>query len=163
MRRLMPSFADCRWVPWAMAGCFLIVFAVNGALAYFALHSDNGLVTEHPFELGNGYNEVLARGAAQDALGWHATIKFAPKAGLDGRLVARFTDKGGAPLAGLRVNVDLVRPIEPLPERVVTLQPAGDGTYEAPVVLARPGQWELRVTALRDGASYEFAERVVTP
>jgi nitrogen fixation protein FixH len=163
MRRLLPSFSDCRWIPWAIAACFVVIASVNGALAYFALHSDNGLVTEHSFEVGNDYNRILAAGAAQDRLGWRGAIQFAPKAGLDGRLVARFTDAGGAPLAGLSVKVELVRPIEPLPERALTLQPASGGTYEAPVALARPGQWELRVTALRGEQSYQFAERIVAP
>jgi len=161
--RLLPSFSNCRWIPWAIAGCFVVIASVNGALAYFALHSDTGLVTEHSFEVGNDYNRILAAGAAQDALGWRGAIKFAPSAGLDGRLVARFIDAGGAPLAGLSVSVEVVRPIEPLPGRALTLEPASGGTYQAPVTLARPGQWELRVTALRDGRSYQFAERIVAP
>ncbi|HUN47212.1 MAG TPA: FixH family protein [Stellaceae bacterium] len=161
--RLLPSFSNCRWIPWAIAGCFVVIASVNGALAYFALHSDTGLVTEHSFEVGNDYNRILAAGAAQDALGWRGAIKFAPGAGLDGRLIARFTDAGGAALAGLSVSVEVVRPIEPLPETSVMLRPASDGSYEAPVVMARPGQWELRVTALRGGQSYQFAERVVAP
>jgi len=163
MSRVLPSFSNCRWVPWAIAGSFVVIAMVNGALAFFALHSANGLVAEHPFELGNGYNRVLAAGAAQDALGWRAQIKFAPTAGLDGRLVARFIDAAGAPLRDLQVSVEVVRPIEPLPEREVALLPADDGSYQAPVVLARPGQWELRVTALRGAQTYQFAERVVAP
>ncbi len=161
MTRFLPSFSNCRWIPWTIAGCFVLVAMVNGALAYFALHSDNGLVAQHPFELGNGYNRILAEGAAQDALGWRSEIKFAATAGLDGRLVARITDGAGAPVSGLRVSVEVVRPIEPLPERDVALLPAGDGSYQAGVVLTRPGQWELRVTALRGTQTFKFAERVV--
>lgn len=161
MIRILPSFSNCRWVPWMIASSFVLIAMVNGALAFFALHSDNGLVAEHPFELGNGYNRILADGAAQDALGWRSEIKFAPTVGLDGRLVARITDAAGAPVVGLRVSVEVVRPIEPLPEREVALLPASDGSYQAAVVLARPGQWELRVTALRGAESFKFAERVV--
>src|SRR5262249_43192444 len=76
------SFSNYRWIPWAIAGAFLIVAVVNGALAFFALRSDTGLVSEHPFELGNGYNRVLDAGAAQDALGWHGRVSFIRTAGL---------------------------------------------------------------------------------
>jgi len=66
-----------RWIPWSFAGALGVVVMVNGALAYLAVSSSTGLVTEHPFESGNGYNRVLAAAAAQDALGWHGTLAFA--------------------------------------------------------------------------------------
>jgi len=151
-----------RWVPWSIVACFAFVTAVNGALAYFALSSETGLVARHPFELGNGYNRILDAGAAQDALGWKGTAQFAPERGRAGRIVVALSDAGGAPLAGLAVTVAVVRPVEPLPEQHLTLT-AANGRYEAPVTLTRPGQWELRVTASRGGDVYQFAERIVAP
>jgi nitrogen fixation protein FixH len=158
------SFSKCRWVPWAIVGAFVIIATVNGALAYFALHSDTGLVAQHPFELGNGYNRVLDDGAAQDALGWRGTAMFSPDRGrLDGRIIVQLRDGHGAPLDDLAVKVAIVRPIEPLPEQDLALLGAGSGVYEAPIVLARGGQWELRVSAARGGQIYQFAKRVVAP
>lgn len=161
MRRAFVSFSNCRWVPWAMAGAFLIVASANGALAYFALHSDTGLVAEHPFELGNGYNRVLDAGAAQDALGWHGTIRFVDQAGLSGRIVAELRNPKGAPLVGLAVRAAVVRPVEPLPEQDLTLNASGQGSYAAAVTLVRAGQWEIRVTAERGADVYQFVQRIV--
>lgn len=66
-----------RWIPWAIAGALGVVVAVNGALAYFAVTSSTGLVSEHPFTDGNTYNRVLDAAAAQDALGWRGLLRFA--------------------------------------------------------------------------------------
>jgi len=161
MRRALFSFSNCRWVPWAIAGAFIVVATVNGALAYLAVHSDTGLVSEHPFELGNGYNRVLDTGAAQDALGWHGSVHFTDQVGLSGRIVAELRDPKGAPLVGLAVKAAVVRPVEPLPEQTITLDASGQGNYGAPITLARAGQWEVRVTAERGADVYQFVQRIV--
>jgi len=161
MRRSIISFTNYRWIPWVIVGCFLVVIAVNGAFAYFALESDTGLVSEHPFELGNGYNRVLDMKAAEDALGWQGAATFSPTSGLSGSIVASLNDAAGTPLDGLLVKAEVVRPIEPLPPQDVTLLSIGQGKYSAPITLLRRGQWELRITAERGADSYEFVSRVV--
>ena len=57
--------------------CFVVVIAVNGALTWFAVHSDPGLVTEHAFEAGKAYNRVIDAAATQDALGWKGHVAWA--------------------------------------------------------------------------------------
>jgi len=161
MRRAFFFFSNCRWIPWAIVGALLVVAMVNGALAYFALHSDPGLVAEHPFELGNGYNRVLDAGAAQDALGWRGTIRFVGESGLSGRIVAELRDPSGAPLSGLAVKAAVVRPVESLPEQDLALDASGQGSYAGRVTLARAGQWEVRVTAERGADVYQFVQRIV--
>jgi|SRR5579872_403888 len=161
MRRAFFSFANYRWVPWAIAGALLVVASVNGALAYFALHSDPGLVAEHPFELGNGYNRVLDAGAAQDALGWHGAVRFVREEGLSGRVVVELHDSSNTPVRDLVVKAVVMRPVEPLPEQTLVLDAAGQGRYEAPVTLARAGQWDVQVTAARGAEIYQFVRRIV--
>jgi nitrogen fixation protein FixH len=161
MRRALFTFSHCRWVPWAIAGAFLVVMAANGALAYFALRSDPGLVSAHPFELGNGYNRVLDAGAAQDALGWRGTVRFTGTAGSSGRIVAELRGPNGVPLGGLAVKATVVRPVEPLPPQDLALEAGDRGVYSAPVTLVRAGQWEVRVTAARGADVYRFVQRIV--
>jgi nitrogen fixation protein FixH len=158
-----PAAHGYRWIPWAIVAIFAGVAAVNGALAYFALHSDPGLVAKHPFELGNGYNEILAEGEAEAALGWKGTVRFVAGAQHAGTIVAELRDASGAALEGLSVSVAVVRPVEPLPPQIVTLDPAGGAGYSAPVTLPRPGLWELRVTASRGADTYHYLQRIVAP
>ena len=148
------------WFPWAIVGCFVVIIIVNGALAYFAIHSSTGLVTEHPFELGNGYNEVLAEGAAQDALGWRGTVRFIPGGTEHGRIEIALRDAGGQKLADLTVKAELVRPVEDLAAIPVTLTATEPGLYVAPVALNRVGQWQVRVLAKRGKDTYVFVERI---
>jgi nitrogen fixation protein FixH len=104
---------------------------------------------------------VLDAGAAQDALGWHGTVRFVEETGLSGRLVADLADSKGAPIRDVAVKVALVRPIEPMPEQDLTLSASGQGSYAAPLTIARAGQWEVRVTAARGSDVYQFVQRIV--
>jgi nitrogen fixation protein FixH len=152
---------SCRWIPWAIAAGLAIVVAVNGALVYFAVSSSTGLVNEHPFELGNGYNRVIEAGAAQDALGWHSDVRFVPAGTGKGEITARFTDRNGRPVTGLSVTAHVVRPVEPLPETTLALPETAAGNYAAAALLARPGQWEVRLAARRGADLFELAQRIV--
>jgi nitrogen fixation protein FixH len=160
MKEPQGYWQSCRWVPWTIVACFAVVFAVNGALAWFAVNSDTGLVNAHPFELGNGYNKVLDEAAAQEALGWHGTARF-DGSSLHGEIVAQLADGSGGSLDGLTVTAHVVRPVEPMPELVLSLSPHGPGRYAAALDLPRAGQWEIRVSALRGGQSFQFAQRIV--
>lgn len=150
-----------QWIPWAFAGSLLVVVAVNGVLGYFALESSTGLVTQHPFENGVEYNRVLEAAAAQDALGWQGRINFASDAVARNRLAAQVIDRAGQPLSGLSVTARLTRPVEPLPDVVVPLRETSSGVYLATTSLSRPGQWDVRITARRDSAVFQFAQRIV--
>jgi nitrogen fixation protein FixH len=152
---------SCRWVPWAIAAGLAVVVVVNGALAYFAIASSTGLVTEHPFELGNGYNRVIEAGAAQDALGWRGDVRFVPAGADRGEITARFTDRNGKPVTGLSVTARLVRPVEPLPETTLALPETAAGSYAAAALLARPGQWEVQLAARRGADLFELARRII--
>jgi nitrogen fixation protein FixH len=156
----MASSSFDRWIPWTFAGGLAVVVAANGTLAYFAIVSSTGLVTERPFEAGNGYNRVLAAAAAQDALGWHASLRFTPSGHKRGEIAAEFTDAAGQPLNGLSVNAQIVRPVEPVPAQNLALPEIALGRYAAPAELDRPGQWEIRIDARRGGDLYEFAQRI---
>ena len=163
MSRSSAWTTSCWWVPWAIVGAFVVVAFVNGALAYFAIHSDPGLVSQHPFELGNGYNRILDAGSAQDALGWRAAARLQSGGGLSGKVVVLLNGKDGAPLDGATVTVAVVRPVDALPEQDSVLSAVGGGRYEASIALARAGQWDLRVVAARDGTVFRVVQRIVAP
>lgn len=159
-RSLSSSAGTCRWIPWAFAGALGLVVLANGALTYFAVTSNTGLVTEHPFDEGNSYNRVLAAAAAEDALGWNGKLGFSGAVAAPGRITAELTDRSGRALTGLSVTAHITRPVEPLPEIVLPLAETA-GSYAAPVTLSRPGQWEVRITARRSDDLFEFAQRII--
>jgi nitrogen fixation protein FixH len=152
-----------RWFPWGIAAAMALVVAVNLALTYFAFSSSTGLVTEHPYDEGNGYNAVLEAGAREDALGWKAAIAFDATGKERGEITATLKDRTGRPLTDLAVTAHLSRPVEPLPPIVVKLHDDGAGHYAAAAALGRPGQWNVRIVARRGGELYEFSDRIFVP
>jgi len=159
----MPTnlFAGCRWIPWAIALAFVVVAGVNGALAYFAVQSNPGLVSEHPYELGTGYNRVLDAAAAQDALGWHGTVEWRGSGAQRGTVAVDLMDAAGRPLSGATLTARLVRPVERLPEIDLMLAETGPGRYIAAATPPRPGQWDVRVVARQGERRFQFQQRIV--
>lgn len=68
-------------VLFGMLAFFGVVFAVNGALVYFAIDSWSGLSTERPFEAGRNHDRTLAEAEAQAALGWNSAVTLTPGTG----------------------------------------------------------------------------------
>ena len=65
-----------RAVWWYFVAFFGVVAAVNAVMATLAIRTHSGVVTEHPYEKGLAYNQVVAAEAQQEALGWKGTINY---------------------------------------------------------------------------------------
>lgn len=155
-------FERCRWVPWAIIASFLVIVGVNGAFAYFAISSDTGLVTSHPYAEGNGYNRVLQEAAAEAALGWRGTVAYRRSAdGSGGTIVADLSDEQGRPVSGAALRARVLRPLGPGAETELALVEMTPGRYAAPVTLAQLGQWEVRAIARRGDDIFQFERRIV--
>jgi nitrogen fixation protein FixH len=152
-----------RWFPWGITAAMALVVAVNLVLTYFAFSSSTGLVTEHPYDEGNGYNTVLEAGAREDALGWKAAIAFDAIGKGRGEITATLKDRAGRPLTDLAVTAHLDRPVEPIPPIVLKLRDGGAGRYAAATALDRPGQWNVRIVARRGDDLYEYSDRIFVP
>lgn len=151
------------WIPWAFVAFMGLVAAVNGVMVYLALSTFTGTTVDRAYERGRRYNEVLAEAARQAAFGWRFELRWAPATEPNkGRLVVAATDRNGAPLEGLAIEGEVLRPLgrpAPIP---LALTQAGSGRYVAPVALDGAGQWEVRLAARRgaDGP-VEFRERII--
>jgi nitrogen fixation protein FixH len=61
MIRTEPApFRRSLWIPWTIAGCFVIVVAVNVLMAWCAAWSWTGLVSPSAYDQGLTYNRHLA-------------------------------------------------------------------------------------------------------
>lgn len=152
-----------RWIPWAIVAAFLVVIAVNGALIYFAQTSWTGAVTETPFEDGNDYNRIIARGDAEAATGWTFAIDAARPA--EGSKTAHIvvTVGGVAPQTGLKTRVVAQRPIGRNMAVTVPMAATAPGRFEGDAVLAASGNWELRVVLESEAATLHATRRVMLP
>jgi len=158
-RRPAPQ-RDC-WIPWLIFAGFVLVVAVNGVMVYFAMSSFTGLQTEHYYQRGLAYNDVLADQRAQQALGWSVGIDFRESGDGRGRLTLLAHDRDGRPLDGAGVSVRLVRPVQDGYDMDVTLAGSGNGQYAAEVELPLRGQWEILAHISHSSGSFRTAKRIV--
>jgi len=123
---------------------FGVIFAVNGALVYFALSSWPGLVVGHAYKSGLDYNQTLAAAERQRNLGWRSQINL----GDDQRLSVRIYDKSATLISGLSPTARLLRPTHVGEDRNLIFSETENGVYSTAVAGLAPGPWrvELKVS-----------------
>lgn len=154
------------WYPYIFVGIFMVVLPVNLVMAYFATSTFTGIETEHAYDKGLLYNQVLAKAKAQQALGWNVEATVLPHAGNaanvhDADVMVTYLDKDGHPVTGLTVKAEFVRPTMAGYDQEAELVEQGEGRYIALAKLPLSGQWDVRLTAQKADVNYEFGQRVL--
>jgi nitrogen fixation protein FixH len=149
-----------RWIPWAFVSFFVVVFAVNGAMVWFALSSWTGLEADNSYERGLIYNRAIEAEKEQAALGWHVGFSFAQTGPRRGTLELDLNGRDGAGLRGAKVDALLVRPTREGFDFDLALAESVPGRYLADVELPLPGQWEVRLAARAKGEVYRLSPRI---
>lgn len=149
-----------RHVLWILIAGFGLVFAVNGVMAWFALDTFPGLVSNDAYREGLEYNRTLDAKAAQIRLGWKVDVEVTGTG--DRRTVAaRFHDRHGRPLSGMRVNAAMVWPVATGRDRRFALAENAPGDYRAAVTLPSLGNWRLTLEAQRrDGTQWQMERKL---
>lgn len=137
------------WIPWTFVAAFLLLFAVDGTLAYLAISTQPGVVVEHSYERGLNYNLYLAEAEAQAKRGWQSQTVLNDK-------TLRFTlqDKDGQPLTGATVTAQMIRPLQDGADFNVTLEESAPGVYISQVSFPFPGNWDARISATWQNQPY---------
>jgi nitrogen fixation protein FixH len=150
-----------RAVLYGLLAFFGVVFAVNGALIYFAVGSWSGLSTERPFEAGRDHDRTLAQAEAQAALGWRSAVDLVPGTAGGQAVEVTLNGRNGAPLGGLEVELALRRPARGDLDQRLSLNETAAGRYRGTVVLPLPGRWyaDIRVRDA-DGARYRMEHEI---
>lgn len=147
-----------KFIPWYFVAFFAFVALVNGVMVWFAVNTQTGLVTEHPYEKGLAYNQVVDAERAQEALGWRGVVTF------EGRLLTfALLERSGEVVMADRVTARFVRPTQAGMDFDVMLARAADGTWQAEVTPPHNGLWEVRVHAERGTDRFQQARRIVVP
>ncbi|MCU0985693.1 MAG: FixH family protein [Acetobacteraceae bacterium] len=140
-----------RWIPWTFVGGMVLVIVVNAVMVWFALSTFTGTTVDRAYERGRLYNEVIAEAERQARLGWRFSVLWEADASapLSGRVVLQAADKGSAPLDRLSIDASVLRPLEAPEPLSLGFTQVAPGRYVAPLVLPKPGQWEVRLEARR--------------
>jgi nitrogen fixation protein FixH len=136
---------------WYFVAFFGFVAVVNAAMVTLAIRTHSGIVTEHPYEKGLAYNQVVDAEKEQAALGWRGAIDY--KNG-----VLRFVlhDKENVPIPPEKAEASITRPTQQGMDFTVELKGA-ETALKFPV----NGLWEVRVDAEHKGVHYQQSKRIV--
>lgn len=141
-----------------IASFFAVIIAVNVYMAVEAERTWTGVVVEDSYTSGQGFNQKVQLFREQDALGWHEKLTY--NAGIL-RLDVEGASNQPLPMQGL--TVALSRPIGDSADQTVALARAADGSYVAPVTLAK-GKWNALITATgTPHGAYERHEQLDLP
>ena len=129
---------------------FLVIAAVNIALAVNAIRTFPGLETKNSYVASQSFDRDRA---AQNALGW--TVDAHTEAS---ELVLSITDRDGAPVQVSSLDGTFGRATSVRDDQTPVFE--FDGTvYRAPVTLA-PGNWNFRMVAQAEDGT-RFRQRVI--
>jgi len=71
-----------------------------------------------------------------------------------------FSTPASQPLAGARVFVELVRPVEKRPPLAVAMEAADIGRFAGRIELPERGNWDLDIVVERGGERYALTRRM---
>ncbi|MHB8886876.1 MAG: FixH family protein [Methylovirgula sp.] len=127
---------------------FGMIFAVNGAMVYYAETTFSGEVDPHPYEHGLAYNRDIATAESQAARHWQVAAHITGTSRTK-TVEAIFRDGNGHALAGLAVIAKLEFATDMNRDRSLILTEATPGVYRGEIAVAN-GEWNLVIAAKRD-------------
>ncbi len=133
------------------------IAAVNAVMVTLAVRTHSGMVTDHPYEKGLAYNQVIAAEEAQQARGWSGELALRPPRVTGGPLTLSFVlkDAHSRVLLPEKVTVTFTRPTRGGIDFTVPLH---EGVAE--VTFAQKGVWDARVDVVRAGVPFYYAARL---
>ena len=143
-----------------LGGFFFVMFAANGALIYFAVHTMHGEELENSYDASQAFNRRIAEARAQDDRGWKADVLTRAE-GAGERVMVEFHDKSGAPIADLAVTARFQHPFDAAQDRSVPLVSDGDN-YEGVAAPIGRGRWTLIIEGTRGAERLFRSENKVT-
>lgn len=120
---------------------FAVVIAVNLFMASRALGSFSGTVVHNSYVASQQYNNWLAEGRRQQALGWAVTAVRSA----DGHIIAEVRDRAGAAITGITITGRADHPLGQA--TTIALHFAADGERWRSVDPLPQGRWSLRLRA----------------
>lgn len=151
-----------RWLWPAIIAGVLIASAGSNIAVMLVARNDPAFAVE-PDYYGKAvrWDDAMAQERRNAALGWqaHGGLSLTHDAEV-GKVTVTLQDAAGVPLEGATVSVEAMHNARAADRREVTLVPMRPGVYWAPIDATRPGEWELRLTAVRGDERYTRSLRV---
>lgn len=139
---------------------FGFIAAVNAVMVTLAIRTHTGTVTEHAYEKGLAYNDVVRAEVDQEKLGWKGAITLEKSHENLNAYAITFLlkDRNGTALHPTETTAKIFRPTQAGMDFEVALK-----NNEASITFPDKGLWEVRVFATLGKVHYQQVQRVVVP
>ncbi|MEK6541026.1 MAG: FixH family protein [Pseudomonadota bacterium] len=134
---------------------FGIVIAVNLLMARLAIGTFGGTVVDNSYVASQRYNEWLAAGRVQAALGWSVTAERGPS----GHVVVQLLGRDGRAVPGATINVVASHPLGGAADRPMHFAGA-DGRFVSTAPLPA-GRWQLRIEASKGADHFRALHEIL--
>lgn len=145
-----------RLIPWYFVAFFIVIAAVDGVMVTLAVRTQTGVVTDHAYERGLAYNQVVTAADAQAQLNWKGDIRFQPQAERKGALTFSLRDEKGNTIKPETLKAKFSRPTQAGMDFTVQLK-----DVPADVEFPAAGLWEIRIYATYKDHAFQQAVRIV--
>jgi nitrogen fixation protein FixH len=150
-----PGFVLKGWhVLVALLAFFGADIAINTAYIMTAYQTFPGETSVTPYEDGLAYDSALQQLHDQEVRGW----RISTAAAAAGQVQVQAFDRSRAPLRGLKVSGDLIRPATEIGKRSVTFRETGPGLYTA-ATGPLDGAWDIDLTLVDTKGEKALATR----
>lgn len=148
-----------KWIPISIIAFFLFLISGSIVMVVVAHKTFPGVVTDHAYEKGIGYNTSISAGAAQKALGWRHEIDIVSPTEKVARVRFVLRDNSGKPIDAADVKVSFVRPTKAGYDQRMSMTPSGNGTYVGEASLPLSGVWDVQISVLSGTTAYQAQQR----
>lgn len=153
---------------WALfpVGLLGILVSVQAVLFSLSRNDPSFAVEPEYYQKAVRWDEQVEQRAANTRLGWKAAVVFGtPERKLDAPALLQVTllDADGRPLTDASVSATAFANARASDVRTLQLRPTEAGVYTGPVPVRFAGEWEVRLTAIRDGNTFTHTSRVTVP
>ncbi len=147
--------------PIGIAAVLGATVAANIAFMRVAANDPSMAIEPDYYKKAVAFDSTMSLERASNALGWTAVSTIEPGAsGKAARVRVRLAAADGTPIAGATVRVVAMFNARANDLQSSALQMDPDSSYSAPLDIRFPGEWEVRVDAVRDRAHFIATSRV---
>lgn len=137
-----------KYILFCFLAFFSVIFTVDGFFIYKALNTYTGTITDHAYEKGVEYNQVLEEAKNQPDLNDKASFK---------NNILRW-DLG---VQNAEVSAYIIRPIQEGHDFKVELENNGDGVYQIALDLPFKGLWEAKLQSQWNNQTYKTTHKFI--
>ena len=141
---------------------FGVIIAVNLTMTVLAVETLSGTEVASAYSASLAYQNEIEAAQRQDDRHWNVSAATKRDASGNVNVSVNARDAQGVPLKGLRLSVQLQRPVDKRFDRDAVLAEQAPGIYAVRFAAVAVGQWDLVIEADSDGAAmFRSRNRIV--